>query len=320
MTRYKIIANPAAAKGTAAHTIPQIERTLAGCSLDFDLVRTKRPWHAAELAQEAVAAGYDVVVAAGGDGTSNEVLNGLMQVQTPIPGPSYQEKGRRVAMGVLCIGRGNDFAYGVGIPTDWEAGCQMLAQNHRRTIDVGRVTGGLFPQGRYFGNGVGIGFDAVVGFEAARFARLGGFLGYLVAVLKTVFLYYRAPLVTIEYDGQAITQPSLMISIMNERRLGGGFMMAPQGRPDDGLLDLCIARQVSRARIFALVPHFIRGTQATQKPITTGRASCIVVNAIEGVLPAHADGETLCTDGKRLEVELLPRQIEIVCQEPEVVQ
>lgn len=313
MTRYKIIANPAAAKGTAALAIPRVEHTLAECGLDFDLVRTERPWHAAELAQQAVAAGYDVIVAAGGDGTSNEVLNGLMQARTTAPAASP-------AMGALCIGRGNDFAYGVGIPADLEAGCRALAQDCRRMIDAGRVTGGLYPQGRYFGNGVGIGFDAVVGFEAAGFSRLGGFLGYLVAVLKTVFLYHRAPLITVEYDGQAITQPALMISIMNGRRLGGGFLMAPQGRPDDGLLDLCIARQVSIVRIFALIPHFIRGTQATQKPITTGRASRVVVTAVEGVLPAHTDGETLCTDGKRLEIELLPRQIEIICREPEVVQ
>lgn len=321
MTRYKIIANPAAAKGAAALAIPRIEHALAEWGLDFDLVRTERPWHAAELARAAVAAGYDVVVAAGGDGTSNEVLNGLMQAEAPTSSPApYKAEERQVAMGVLCIGRGNDFAYGMGIPTDCEVGCQVLARNHRRTIDVGRVMGGLYPQGRYFGNGVGIGFDAVVGFEAARFTHLGGFLGYLVAVLKTAFLYHRAPLVTVEYDGQAITQPSLMISIMNGRRLGGGFMMAPQGQPDDGLLDLCIASQVSIVRIFALVPHFIRGTQATQKPITTGRASRVVVTAVEGVLPAHADGETLCTDGKRLEIELLPRQIEIICREPEVVQ
>lgn len=316
ITRYKIIANPAAAKGTAEHAIPQIEHTLAEYGLDFDLVRTRRSWHAAELAQEAVAAGYDVVVAAGGDGTANEVLNGLIQAHPPVhdPSPGW------VAMGVLCIGRGNDFAFGVGIPTDLEAGCRALAQNYRRIIDVGRVVGGLYPQGRYFGNGVGIGFDAVVGFEAARFAHLDGFLGYLVAVLRTIFLYYRAPLVTIKYDGQTFTQPALMISIMNGRRLGGGFMMAPQGRPDDGLLDLCIARQVSHARIFALVPHFMRGTQATQKPIMTGRASRIIVSAVEGVLPAHADGETLCAAGKRLEIELLPRQIEVICQRSEVIQ
>ncbi len=311
MPRYKIIANPVAGRGAGERAISQIEQVLKEYGLDFDLVRTERPWHAADLAQEAVAAGYDSVVAVGGDGTANEVLNGLMRAKQAGAGPC--------AMGMLCVGRGNDFAYGVGIPTDLEAGCQALAQGHRRAIDVGRVVGGLYPEGRYFGNGIGIGFDAVVGFEAVKMTWLHGFPSYLVAVLKTVFLYYKAPLTTIEYDGQTITQPSLMISIMNGRRMGGGFMMAPEGQPDDGLFDLCIAHEVSRARIFGLIPHFMRGTQATQEPIRTGRARRVVVTAVEGVLPAHADGETLCTDGRRLELELLPRQIEVICRPPEDV-
>jgi len=226
------------------------------------------------------------------------------------------------AMGVLCVGRGNDLAFGMGIPADLEVGCQVLAHGQRRLIDVGRVAGGLYPEGRYFGNGVGIGFDAVVGFEAAKMTYLSGFPLYLVAALKTLFLYYRAPLVTIEDDpeggGEAIVQPSLMISVMNGRRMGGGFMMAPQGQPDDGLFDLCIARQVSRARVLGLIPHFMRGSQSTQEPIRTGRTRQVVVTAVEGVLPAHADGETLCVDGKRLEMELLPHQIEVIAAEPEV--
>ena len=312
MTTYKIIVNPVAGRGAGERVIPQIERVLSGYGLDFDLVRTERPWHAADLAQEAVTAGYDSVVAVGGDGTANEVLNGLMRAKQAGTGTC--------AMGVLCVGRGNDFAYGVGIPTDLEAGCQALVQGHRCTIDVGRVVGGLYPEGRYFGNGVGIGFDAVVGFEAVKMTWLSGFPSYIVAVLKTVFLYYKAPLTTIEYDGQTITQPSLMISVMNGRRMGGGFMMAPEGQPDDGLLDLCIAHEVSRARIFGLIPHFMRGTQATQEPIRTGRARRVVVTAVEGVLPAHADGEILCTDGRRLELELLPRQIEVISQPPEDVE
>jgi diacylglycerol kinase family enzyme len=101
---------------------------------------------------------------------------------------------------------------------------------------------------------------------------------------------------------------------MNGQRMGGGFMMAPEGKPDDGLFDLCIARGVSRVRIFGLIPHFLRGTQATQEPIRTEQARRVVVTAVEGVLPAHADGETLCTDGQRLEIELLPRQIEVIGQ------
>jgi diacylglycerol kinase family enzyme len=215
-------------------------------------------------------------------------------------------------MGVLCVGRGNDFAYGVRIPTDLEEACQVLADGHRRVIDVGRVSGGLYPEGRFFGNGIGVGFDAVVGFEAVKMKRLHGFPSYLVAVLKTVFLYYRAPLTEIELDGETSAQRSLMVSIMNGQRMGGGFMMAPQGEPDDGQFHLCIAREVSRPRIFALIPHFMRGSQETQEPIRMAKAQRVRITAVEGVLPAHADGETLCTDGQELVLELLPQQLEVI--------
>ena len=308
MTKYRIILNPAANRGHGKEAIPEIESRLKGHGLEFDLLCTERAWHAADLAEEAIAAGVDAVVAAGGDGTANEVLNGLMRAR---------QAGREpCAMGILSIGRGNDFAYGMGIPPGVEAGCRVLAEESRRTMDVGLVVGGLYPEGRYFGNGIGIGFDAVVGFEAAKMTRLSGFPSYLVAVLQTVFLYYTAPLTQIEYDGQQFTQPSLMISVMNGQRMGGGFMMAPHGQPDDGLFDLCIAREVSRARIFGLIPHFMRGTQASQEAIRTGQTKRIVVTAVEGVLPAHADGETLCIDGQRLEVQLLPRQIQILTIQP----
>jgi YegS/Rv2252/BmrU family lipid kinase len=245
----------------------------------------------------------------GGDGTANEVLNGLMRVKTA--------GGTPPTFGVLSVGRGNDLAYGAGIPTELDAGCRALALACRRPIDVGRVTGGLYPEGRYFGNGIGIGFDAVVGFEAAKLRRLTGFAGYLVAALKTIFLYYRAPVVELSYDDQTLTLSPLMISVMNGRRMGGGFMMAPNARPDDGLFDLCIVRQVGRARIFGLIGHFTKGTQATQEPVQAVQARRVVATAVEGVLPAHADGETLCTEGQTLELELLPAQLEVICAPPE---
>ncbi len=310
MLRYKVIVNPISGRGGAELAIPRIEQLLTDLGVKFDLVRTERPWHAADLAEAAAADGYDVVVTGSGDGTANEVLNGLMRVK--------RAGGQPPAMGFLSIGRGNDFSYGMGIPANLEEDCRVLAANHRRTVDVGRVVGGLYPQGRYFGNGVGIGFDAVVGFEALKLTWLSGYPSYLVAVLKTVFLYYKAPRVTIEYEGgDALELRTLMISIMNGQRMGGGFYMAPEGLIDDGLFDLCIAREVSRARIFSLIPHFMKGTQATQEPISMIRTRRLTVTALEGVLPAHADGETLCTDGKRLEIELLPRQIEMLTRPPE---
>ena len=99
--------------------------------------------------------------------------------------------------------------------------------------------------------------------------------------------------------------------------MGGGFLMAPHASPQDGLLDLCIASQVSRMRIFAMIPHFLRGTQETQKPIHTARARRVTVSALQGVLPAHADGETLCERGQSLSIELLPQQLEVICQASE---
>jgi len=89
-------------------------------------------------------------------------------------------------------------------------------------------------------------------------------------------------------------------------------MMGPAALPDDGLFDLCIVRQVSQARILALIPKFMNGTQAAHPAVTTARARRITVTAIQGTLPAHGDGETLCKEGQELTMELLPRQIEII--------
>lgn len=310
MQRIKVIANPISGRGTGAKSIPIIRQLLQDHELEFDLVQTERPWHAAELAQEAAASGYDCVVAAGGDGTANEVLNGLMGVDT----------SRRPTMGIICVGRGNDFAFSMGIPVDLEAGCLALAQGKSRTIDVGRVTGGEFPDGRYFGNGVGIGFDAMVGFVAQEMTWLHGFASYLVAALKTIFLYFQAPHVEIAYNDQTLTRSALMVSIMNGRRMGGGFMMAPDGLPDDGRFDLCIANQVSRPRIFSLILRFMNGTQGDHPAITTALSSKVRVTALNGVLPAHADGETLCTAGEQLELELLPGQVNLIVGHEEACQ
>jgi diacylglycerol kinase family enzyme len=329
MTRYKIIANPVAGRGQGAAQIPVIERKLSSLGLTYELARTERPWHAFELTQLAVAQGFDVVVAAGGDGTVNEVLNGLMlakqttvgPVEVPpvrtVPAPAVGPLPFHVAMGVLCIGRGNDFAFGANIPTDAVEGCQVLAANSRRKLDVGRIEGGLYPQGRYFGNGVGIGFDAVVGFVAARHKRLSGFASYLMAALQTIFVYYKAPQVRLEYEGRVMELSTLMISIMNGQRMGGGFLMAPQGNPSDGALDLCIARQTSKGRILALIPKFTSGAQAGQPEIQFAQARQVSISAMNGGLPAHADGETICTDGKELRVELLAGQLEVICREME---
>ena len=183
MSRYKMIVNPISGRGAGESVIPQLENQLREYDLNFDLVRTERPWHAVELTQEAVSDGYDVVVAVGGDGTANEVLNGLMLAKQGGVGAGV--------LGMIAVGRGNDLAFGMGVPSGFEIGHQVLFQDNRRTVDVGFAKGGMFPQGRFFGNGVGIGFDAVVGFEALKMKRIQGFLNYFLAALKTIWNRHR---------------------------------------------------------------------------------------------------------------------------------
>ena len=304
MPRYKIILNPISGRGMGEQSYPIIEAELNEYGLDFEMCRTESQGHAIQLAQEAAGDGFDVVAAAGGDGTLNEVLNGLMQV-----GSSRDE---RPALAVIPIGRGNDFCFGVDIPMNIEAVCHLLAGGECRRIDVGLVKGGDYPEGRYFGNGVGIGFDAVVGFEALKLKKLGGFPSYIVAALKTILLYYRAPMVQIEMNGESQTRPALMVSVMNGRRLGGGFMMAPEGKMDDGQFDLSIVGQVSRLGILGLLPRFMAGTQASQPAVYTEQTAAIKVTAVDGHLPAHADGETICTAGQELEIRILPKAMRVI--------
>ena len=302
--RYYIIVNPICGRGLGERSIPAIEEKLKQAGLDYKLVRTERIWHAAELAEQAALDGYDVVVCASGDGTINEALNGLMKAR--------KSGAVQAAFGVLSIGTGNDFAGGMGIPTDLEHSLDALINNKRKNIDLGFVRGGDYPDGRYFGNGIGIGFDAAVGTAAEKVRWTRGLPAYLIGVIATVFLYYTPPKVRIMVDNEEIIQRSLMISIMNGKRMGGGFQMAPNSKVDDGFFDLCICETASKPRIFGLIPHFLKGTQEGEKEIKMRRAKNVTVDIIDGDFPAHADGEMLCYNGKSLAMELLPAAMEII--------
>lgn len=304
MPRYKIIVNPVSGRGSGEKYYPIIQARLKEMGLDFDMVRTEEPGHARQLAAAAKLEGYDVVVAVGGDGTVNEVLNGLA---------ASRQNGNGVpALGLICVGRGNDFGFGIGAQVPVEAACRALTSGQRKRIDIGFVRGGDYPSGRCFVNGVGIGFDAVVGFEALKLKRLTGFASYIVAALRTMFLFFNAPTVRIQLDHQTITQPALMVSIMNGRRMGGGFLMAPHGDPSDGELNICLVGQLSRMGILLLIPKFMNGTQAAHPAVQMLHTRRISVTAVKGTLPAHSDGETLCTAGDHLEMEIWPGMVEVI--------
>ncbi len=303
MPRYFVILNPVAGKGNGEHVKPQIEKRLTELGINYSLVETERIGHATVLAKQAALEGFDVVVAAGGDGTVNETINGLMELQT---------NGKRTPiMAVLPVGRGNDFAYSMGIPTELEASCRLLADDPQVKIDLGRVKSELFPDGLYFGNGVGVGFDAVVGFVAAKLP-ISGMLSYLVAALKTMFLYYNAPLIRLEMEDAVWEVNSLMLSVMNGRRLGGSFMLAPESSHNDGKFDIVVTQGMSRGQMLGVMGKIMKGTHASDPHVKTTRTGKIKVTALNGTLPGHADGVTLCEEGHEISVEILPEALTII--------
>jgi YegS/Rv2252/BmrU family lipid kinase len=303
MPKYKVIVNPNAAKGTASRHIPSIETSFQNRGLEYSIAISERPWHAVELSQQAIADGYDTIVAAGGDGTINEVINGIML--------SKQSGHSTARLGVLPIGRGNDFAYAAGIPLDFEASCEAIAQAATRVIDVGRVTGGLYPQGRYFGNGVGVGFDAVINYLASE-SRIGGTLGYLIAAAKAIFFYFKPPLVEIQLDDRKMTQFAMMVTAMNGHRLGGGFILAPDANLSDANFDVCVASKLNKFEIIKLLPHFLNGSQKGHPALQFSYSQTVHVKALEGILYSQADGEKISMDATEITIELFPAQLEVI--------
>jgi diacylglycerol kinase family enzyme len=216
--RYKVIVNPLAGRGFGAQSTPTIERLLTEHGLDFDLVATTYAGEAVELARQAMLDGYDVVVAAGGDGTYHQVINGMA---------AASEGEVFGTLGVLPVGSGSDFAFTAGIPSDLEGACARLAAGTCKVVDLGRVTvhgdAGQSGASQYFDNTVGIGFDGVVTVECMKFKRLRGMALYLPVVLKTVFVSFKAPQAVIEYEPPSPSRPTTM----GAQRRGGGRNARP---------------------------------------------------------------------------------------------
>ena len=304
MSKIKIILNPVSGMGNGAKQLPRIREIFDESGLEYDITVTEKVWDAALAAEKAAMEGYSGVVSAGGDGTNNEVINGLMAA-----GSSLENLP---VFGVLPVGRGNDFAYGAGIPSVLARAAELIIARDSTSLDVGLITGGDYPGGRYFGNGIGIGFDTMVGLEAAKLKFIHGPTTYAWGAIVTLFKYPRAPSLKVTYNGSTQNVESSQVSILNGRRMGGTFFMAPDGKVDDGVLDLCMpVKHISRINMVKLMLQYTKGTQGTNPVVTTARSSEYLVEAVTGSLVCHADGETICIKGKKLKIECIPGALQI---------
>jgi YegS/Rv2252/BmrU family lipid kinase len=302
MQKTLLIFNPMSDRGRSG----QRASDLRGIVEEFggaDWQGTEYPTHAAELAAQAALRGYQTIVALGGDGTVHEIVNGLMKI----------EEHHRPRLGIVPIGSGNDFAGGAGVSMDPSEAMKRVFTGAPKPVDIARIEDGA---GRieYFDNTLGIGFDAAINIRSRSIQRLQGFTMYLTATLLTIARDFAAPHMKVTYDGGALDQPIMMLTVGNGPREGGGFMTTPDSKVDDGMLDFVYVGKVSKVRMLQLVPKFMKGVQAREKEVKIIRTTHLVVDA-DRALPIHADGELFApyeADVRHVEITLVPGAIRVM--------
>jgi YegS/Rv2252/BmrU family lipid kinase len=289
--KTKLILNPFAGKKRLIKEIDTIKRILTSEGLDFDLAFTQSPKHGIQLAQKAVEEKFNLIVAVGGDGTVNEVVNGIIGVED-------------VILGIIPIGLGNDFAWMIGLsPKDIDKACKTLCNGAVKNIDVGMVND------RYFVNGVGIGFDAQVAQERLKYKGILSGVGlYLYAVIKTLFKY-KPIQANIKLDEEIIDIAPLLIAIGCGKRCGGGFLLTPKAELDDGYLDVCVIQQIGKLKAICNLPKVLNGTHITMQEVNMYRTKQIIVN-LPAALTAHVDGEIL--KEKTYQIKLLSKKLKVM--------
>jgi len=287
-SRLLLIVNPRSANGATGRRWQRIEQRLRAILPQFDAVFTGRPGDATRLAAGA-AAEYEVVTAVGGDGTINEVVNGLVSEDGTL---------RAAALGIIPRGTGSDLVRSLRIPHSLDAAAAVLARGERREVDIGRARVCGFdgaPVTRYFINEAELGMGAAVSDAVNRSSkRFGGAVSFLWGILATV-LRYRDRAVSFSIDGGPAETVLLNNAwIANGSYSGGGIASAPQARLDDGLLDLVRvghAGLVGRARAFA----GLRSGAFVRLPhVSYGKVRC--VNAVAATpVPVEVDGDLIGT-------------------------
>ncbi|KPK08804.1 MAG: diacylglycerol kinase [Betaproteobacteria bacterium SG8_39] len=307
-----VIVNPAAGRGRARRLWPAAERALRAAGVDFDVARTRAPHEAAALAERG-ARDYAAVIAAGGDGTVHEVVNGLLRAT---------QEDAAAALGVIPLGSGDDFAKLIppqlhrgGRPPDWRTAVATIARGTTRRFDAGQIEAQAVDGTtlrRYFANGMDVGFGAQ---GAANAAAMPGWLkgraAYFGALAKTLIDYPRLRLMLRFDDAPAEVCEATIAAVMNGPCFGSSFWVCPDARPDDGLLDVMLAEALGRVAILRLVPRVMRGSHTTHPRVRMRRVRRMVLES-EMPMALEADGELPFPPVRRAAVSVLPGALSVL--------
>jgi diacylglycerol kinase (ATP) len=295
MPRISVILNPSAGSVADLDDVVARIRRLRGVEISL----TKKPGAAARFARTAIGKGREVIVAAGGDGTLNEVVNGI------------GENLGAASVGLIPLGTGNDFARTIGVPTDLDAAIDLVRSARTRAVDLVRVTS---DEVRYFVNVSAGGFSGLVNEKMTpEMKKTWGPLAYLrgaAAALSEL----RAYQTTLAFDNSESLRIELYnVVVANGRYVAGGTEIAPEASVDDGLLDVVLIPKRSAAELALVAAQIAIGKHLSNDAIVYRRASKLTVNSKPGMW-FNVDGELVGNEPARFEI--LPRALRFIAPTP----
>ena len=270
MERLYFIVNPTAGADRAGDSFNEVRAMLDDMNMDYSFDYTHYKGHATELAVDAVKGGEKYIVSVGGDGTLNEVAQGLVNTDA--------------VLGVLPFGTGNDLAKALKIPTDPREALTVLLLESPRRMDVG------IANDRMFFNVSGFGFDVDVLLATEKYKkRFRGMIPYLLGIVHSL-THLRTLHLNIKDDGREWQRDALLISVGIGTHFGGGMNVLPLSDPFDGLFDVCIVKKLSVLKFIRLLPVFIKGGHTGYKEVEYFRTDRLEVSCPEHSL-INYDGE-----------------------------
>jgi YegS/Rv2252/BmrU family lipid kinase len=286
------LVNPAAANGSTGRRWPEFAHQAAGAGLEGDALLSERRGHLGELAREAAQRGAELLVVVGGDGSINEVVNGLVGLPEPPP------------LALIPRGTGGDFVRSFGIPDDVRAAARIALEGDTISIDVGRV-GFRAWDGHdvtsHFVNVASSGMSGAIAQRANNTSKaLGAKASYLWATFA-VFAGWSAVETRLTVDDESRSGPMFDVVVANGRFFGGGMKMCPEADAQDGLLDVVTIGDVTKRDLVMTMPKIYRGTHLPHRRAEALRGRVITVETDEPV-PVQLDGEQPGTTPARFEV------------------
>ena len=297
------IINPASSVGQTSTRVDEVISALGAVGIEAEVVLSERPLHARDVAR-ALGRDGQMVLAVGGDGTVNEVAQGLLESESTS------------VLGILPLGTGNDFARLIGMSNDLETAVGQLKTAEPVKVDIGRVRWKQADNAFscIFVNAIGIGFDGHVASIAPRYKGYPFQLGYLAAILVALTTWKDVGVTVSDLDvasSKQFTGPLFFVTVGNARDSGGGYTINPKASIVDGRLDVCLVRSLPKLRALRMLPSARTGGHLEYNEVQYWQSTGIRIEMERGI-PIHMDGEVRSLNASEVEVTVDPRALNVM--------